>query len=252
LLRPFRRTSEATFSKGLIPPTRLHDVGQGDFTTVGDNYLRHFIELCALRPDDRVLDIGSGTGRIARPLTTFLTDGRYSGIEVVEEAVTWCQQAYRRFPNFEFRHADVHNSVYNPGGSVRPEAYRFPFGDGAFTFAVLTSVFTHMLTAEVRNYLTELARVLVPGGRAFATFFLLDDQARDGILRGVSALTFEYQSAGCWLHSKRAPEAAVAYEEDQLRAICESAGLRVSQIRHGAWSGNRAGFDWQDVVILQR
>ena len=70
---------------------------------------------------------------------------------------------------------DVRSEVYNPSGSVAPERFRFPYDDGAFTFALASSLFTHLVPAALERYLSELARVLEPGGRLMATFFLVAD-----------------------------------------------------------------------------
>jgi SAM-dependent methyltransferase len=250
-LRPIT-AAHALCSTGLIPPPHLHNVGLADFATVGDIFLKLFVSLCGLREDDRVLDIGAGTGRMARPLTTVLKTGTYHGLEIVKESVYWCRLAYRNYPNFDFQHADIRNSVYNPTGAFSAAEYRFPFADQSFTFVILTSVFTHMLRAEVETYLSELARVLTRDGRVFATFFLLDDASRDGIRRGASAMNFSYRTDRSWYQSEKRLEAAVAYDELDVVSMCRRAGLHVSSLYHGTWSGRPQGFSWQDIVILHR
>jgi SAM-dependent methyltransferase len=250
LLRPLT-AAHALLSTRLLPPPHLHSVGPSDFAAVGEIYLRLFVSLCALRADDRVLDIGAGTGRIARPLTQVLTRGTYQGLEIAEESVYWCRLAYRRFPNFAFDHADVRNRVYNPRGRVAAADYRFPFADRSATFVILTSVFTHMLPADVENYLREIARVLTPDGRAFATFFLLNDASRQAIQRGASDMRFEHRVGRTWHERRQSLESAVAYDESDMMGMCDRAGLCVSALHHGAWSGRPGGFDWQDVAILR-
>jgi SAM-dependent methyltransferase len=242
---------DSATTRQLLPPPHLHNVGLGNFETVGNNYLVLLVQVGGLQPDDRVLDVGSGTGRIARPLTTYLVSGTYDGLEIVKPSVRWCQHAYRRHVNFHFHHADVRNSVYNPSGQYASRDYRFPFGDGSFSFAVLTSVFTHMLPAEVERYLSEIRRVLAPGGRVFATFFLLDDAARACLARGEAAITFDYEAPGCRLHIAEAPEAAVAYDLQDMLEMCRRAGLAVSRVCPGVWSGRKNGSDWQDIVLLE-
>ena len=56
-----------------FPPWWLRDVGGGDFRAVGQKFLHLFTELADLQPDERVLDIGCGCGRIAFPLTEYLS-----------------------------------------------------------------------------------------------------------------------------------------------------------------------------------
>ena len=155
-----------------------------DFRAAGDEFRELLVSLGGLRPDDDVLDVGSGVGRIAVGLTDWLR-GRYEGIDVVRRGVEWCQQAITpRYPNFHFQVADLYNRHYNPVGRVPASDYRFPFEDQSFDFVVLTSVFTHLLPADRDNYISEIARVLRPKGRCFATFFLLNEEARQSLRDG--------------------------------------------------------------------
>ena len=62
-----------------LPPTRKHFVGNGDFKAVGYEFLRYFIQYGDLAPDDDVLDVGCGIGRMALPLANYLKHGSYSG-----------------------------------------------------------------------------------------------------------------------------------------------------------------------------
>ena len=157
------------------PPADLVD-GIGGGWEVGGVFLGHFRDVCRLGPDEAVLDVGCGVGRMAAPLTAYLSPrGRYDGFDIMAENVRWCRRALTpRFPNFRFRHADVYNREYNPGGRVPAAAFRFPYPDAAFDFVFATSVFTHLLPADAAHYLAELGRVLRPGGRGLATVFLLN------------------------------------------------------------------------------
>jgi SAM-dependent methyltransferase len=126
----------------LTPPRRLGFVGGGDFRTAGEAFRQLFVDVGGLRPEDDVLDVGSGVGRGAIGLTGWL-QGRYEGIDVVRRGIEWCQQAITpRYPNFHFQVADVYNRHYNPVGRFSASEYRFPFEDRSFDFVVLTSVFT--------------------------------------------------------------------------------------------------------------
>jgi cyclopropane fatty-acyl-phospholipid synthase-like methyltransferase len=60
----------------LIPPVEMLFEGtrtQEQFKRAGENFLREFvIRRARLQPNQRVLDIGSGIGAKARPLTAYL------------------------------------------------------------------------------------------------------------------------------------------------------------------------------------
>lgn len=236
----------------LTPPRRLGFVGGGDFRTAGDAFRELFVDLGGLRPDDDVLDVGSGVGRGAIGLTGWLRGG-YEGIDVVRRGVEWCQQAITpRYPNFHFQVADVYNRHYNPVGRSSASEYRFPFDDRSFDFVLLTSVFTHLLPPDRDNYIAEITRVLRPKGRCLATFFLFDDEARQSLQDGRSSLDFRFSRPGYRTTNERIPEAAVAYEEADVRRELERSGLRIVEVRYGVWSGRSDGVGWQDVVVAER
>src|SRR5690606_38198320 len=58
-----------------------------------------------LKPNDKILDIGSGIGRTAIALTDFLEpEGDYKGFDVVKLGVDWCNSKIGiDFSNFEFK-----------------------------------------------------------------------------------------------------------------------------------------------------
>ena len=111
-----------------------------------------------------MLDVGSGLGRMAMPLTGYLDGGSYAGFDVGREMVRWCQRTITpRWPDFEFTWASVYNGKYNPFGKQSGTEFRFPYEDADFDFAFATSLFTHLLRDEAQHYLAETARVLKPG-----------------------------------------------------------------------------------------
>jgi SAM-dependent methyltransferase len=204
-----------------------------------------------LRPEHRVLDIGSGIGILALSLVGYLRGG-YDGVEIHPEAVTWCQRAItRRHPTFRFHRADLASSAYNPHGLVLASAYRFPFPDQSFDFIFLGSVFTHMLPDPVEHYLHEISRLLAPDGVCVASYFLLNDETRAGVDRGHSFISFgvQHPSGLCRLHDATVPDAAIALEETFVRRIHEQVGLRIRDIRRGRWwSGEAHDQDLLTVV----
>jgi SAM-dependent methyltransferase len=205
-----------------------------------------------LKPEHRVLDIGSGLGNLALGLTSYLQGG-YHGVEVHPEAARWCQTAITpRHPRFEFHHADLVSNAYNPRGRLSPAAYRFPFDDHAFDFVFLSSVFTHMLPKDVEHYVREISRLLAPGGTCVESYFLLNEQTRRGVEEGLSFMSFDVRHASglCRLHDLNTPEAAVALEEAFVQRVHDQTGLRIDDVRRGGWWNGEA--HQQDVITSRR
>lgn len=239
--------------KSLRPPRSKILVGDGDFDRIGRDFLQYFIRIGGLKPHEKVLEVGCGIGRMAIPLTTYLeSPGTYDGFDLVPDAIKWCQRHITpRYHNFRFHLADIQNDLYNPRGQYRASDYVFPFDDHTFDFVFLTSVFTHMLSDDLDHYAAEVARVLRMGGRAFATFFLLNEESWRHVHSGKSQFNEEYQ--GYRVIDKKIPEAAIAYEENQVREILRSYGLTVVEpILYGSWCPRETFTSSQDIILAKK
>ncbi len=243
-----------------LPKESLNTVGLHEdleqFKQVG-RIVKELLEShCALVPDNALLDIGCGIGRIAIALTDSLSSqGMYRGFDITPDAIEWCSREITpRHPQFQFALSDVFNSSYNPGGQLKPENYVFPYEDGVFDIAIATSVFTHLPYQEMRNYVKEMHRVLKPGGKALATFFLLDAAARDHIEHAQSTLNFVHALDGCMVIDADVPEKAVAFDFQAIESILLQQGFRTDWMKMGGWSGRAIeGPDYyQDLLILTK
>lgn len=240
-------------SHGLCPPPSLRNVGDGDFEEIGRKFLGHFRGIGGLRPDERVLEIGCGVGRMAIPLTGYLSSaGRYQGFDVVRGEIDWCRRRITpRFPNFLFHFIDVYNGQTNPRGRLRADSFRFPLQDGEADFVFLTSVFTHMLAGDIAHYLKEISRLLNGRGRMLATFFLLNPETRERLERNGSRFRHPYGSS--LVTDPAMPEASIAHEEGEIRALLQAHGLRVQEPIHwGAWSGRPDFLSAQDILLAAK
>lgn len=241
--------------KQMVPPSSMIFVGDGEFELIGKEFKSYFVGLGNLRPHHRVLDVGCGIGRMAIPLTDYLSpEGGYWGFDIVPSGIEWCRgRISAQHPHFHFQHCDVFNQHYNKEGKVRAEEFRFPFEDGFFDFAYLTSVFTHMRPAAMENYLGEVARVLKPGGKCLITFFLLNRESADLILAGRSAFAFQHIVDDCLVANANDPEAAIAYKEQIVRQAFARRELRIDlPIHYGSWCKRDSYLSFQDIIIATK
>lgn len=236
------------------PPRGLIYTGGGDFLKTGARLLDRFIRLAGLQPHHHVLDIGSGIGRVALPLTGYLAkEGAFEGFDVVELGVEWCRkQITARFPNFRFQYVPLANDLYRADGNDAA-SFRFPYDDNRFHLAVSNSVFTHMLPEEVDNYLSEIHRVLQPGGKCYATFFILNESSKR-LMEQQPDFQFRHDYGRYRLFDEKVKAANVAFEEDFLNELVEKNGLSVASVHYGFWSGRpqKDCEDFQDFLILEK
>ncbi len=113
------------------------------------SFERRLAFLCgSVRAGDRALDVGSGAG----DFTAALADaGAVAiGVEVAEAALT---RARTRHPDRDFRLVPLDGPL--------------PFEDGSFELVWASEVIEHV--TDTARWLSEVRRVLVPGGRLLVT-----------------------------------------------------------------------------------
>jgi len=232
------------------PEILLAGVGPGDFHEAGRSTVSLLERLARLGPSDDVLDVGCGLGRIALPLSEKLgAQGSYTGLDVVRAYTDWCVENLCLDPErFRFQHADIRTSFYNPNGATRAEDFVFPWADASFDLAIATSLFTHLLPGAALHYLSEIARTLRPGGRLFASFYLLDARGREAAATGLTDPTFSSPIEHGLLHDPAVPEGGVAHDEGWLLAALESAGLKSASVHPGRWKALPGDYH-QDIVV---
>lgn len=150
---------QATYSRLVKSLKRSHDTDRamklavgGEFEAIGILELET-LKYFGLKEDSYVIDVGCGSGRLAQPLSRYLT-GKYLGIDIVPELVGYARHIVGR--------ADWRFEV--------AEGLSIPEKDGAADFVCFFSVFTHLLHEQTFVYLQEAKRVLKPGGLVVFSF----------------------------------------------------------------------------------
>ncbi|MDR1336912.1 MAG: class I SAM-dependent methyltransferase [Tannerella sp.] len=238
----------------MTPPKGMIYVGGGDFVEQGKTIQGLLVKYAGLKPESTVLDAGCGIGRLAVPLTKFLNEkGSYDGFDIVKKGIGWCNRRIATgYPNFKFLHVDLKNDLYNDKTETEACTFIFPYKDDSFDCVVLTSVFTHMMPDDVDNYIGQISRVMRPGGKCLATFFLVNDDILKRMEAGDTDLVFKHACGDCLLMNHRVKEANVAYREDFLQKLFDRHGLRKDVVFHGQWSNSSNYVSFQDVVVLSK
>ena len=248
--------SEVDRLYNLLSEEQRESVGGGMFREIGQAFVHHFKSDCGLQPHHAFLDAGCGIGRVAIPITTYLSAaGHYEGFDVVASSISWCQEHITsKHPNFHFQHADIFNTFYNPQGRIKSSEYVFPYSDNYFDVVFAGSLFTHLMPDAIKHYLCEIARVLKPGGRFLGTFFLLTPESLAALHAGKSTLRFVHKLPGCRVLDPKRPEAAVACERPMILDFCKNCGLTVKNEWLGVWSGRTlTGYGgYQDMIMAER
>lgn len=241
----------------LQPPSKLIKGHGGErFSQLGHKWVETFKLIADLKPDDTVLDVGCGPGRMALALAPYLGEkGRYEGFDIKPKDIAWCKQEIEpRWSRSRFQLVDIKNEHYNPDGIISADKFKFPYEDNTFDFVFLTSVFTHLLPADLSNYLREVSRVLKLGGRCLISYFLLNESIRDSIQAKKARFNFaDNPQPHCYIEKPENPEDVVAYDEEFIRNQYSEIGLNIKEpIYFGSWSGTNSNIKarhGQDIIL---
>jgi len=223
-----------------LPPLwlRRHTGPVSDFESAAADMTQLLETLGLVAPDDLVLDAGCGAGAMVPTFARLLrASGRYVGFDLYEPSIRWCRGRFRADPRLGFE-------TTSPA-----TASRFPVADGEAGFVLAKSLFTHLQEAEARHFLSEIRRVLRPGGTAVVTAFLFE--RGEGETRAAEFFPFTSTDGSARWRWKSHPESAIAFEGSSFLAMVSGAGLSHEWLGRGFWPG-AAVPRGQDILLLFR
>ena len=184
--------------------------------------LRHY----GLRSGDFLVDVGCGSGRLARPLSAYLL-GKYSGFDVVEDLVEYARLTVNR-PDWRFEAID-HIAIPEP--------------DGCADMVCFFSVLTHLLHEHGYWYLEEARRVLKPGGKIVVSFLEFAEGAHWPVFRDTVA------------GAKAPPNSDplnVFIERGVFEVWASHLGLEIEEFRDGSDMIEPEGALGQSICVLRK
>ncbi|PYS93005.1 MAG: class I SAM-dependent methyltransferase [Acidobacteria bacterium] len=163
-----------------------------------------------IKPDDVILEIGCGIGRVGRELAPRCQ--RWIGCDVSPNMLAYAQQRLAAFDNVEL--------VEVSGFDLRP------IPDASVDLVYCTVVFMHLDEWDRYNYVLEARRVLRPGGRIFVdNFNLCSDEGWQ---------VFELHRQ--FMPAERPPQIGKSSTPQELETYLRRAGFHEVKIaEQGAW-----------------
>ena len=128
--------------------------------SLGKLQLDYLVEQ-GLKPEHYVLDVGCGPLRAGVHFMGYLEPGHYAGIDKRGDTLERARDV--ELPRYGLQ--DKHPNLLVNG------AFEFTKLGQTFDYAIAQSVFTHLPANNIVRCLVEMAKVLNPGGRFYATIY---------------------------------------------------------------------------------
>ena len=225
------RPEQNIIYRGTVLPPRGMRFNQADYQddafylTSADSEADRVVSTLGYTPDQYLVDLGCGQGRLAIGLARRFAVARYLGLDVSLRSIEWCRGAISaRHPAYQFRHLDVVNARYNPTGRPLTPAFRLPVPDLAADIVYMWGLVTNLEPEHMPIYAGETSRILRRGGQVFVTANVEDD------VPAVSVNPEDYLSYPC-----SGPLHVVRYQRQYFLDVFESVGLELTEyVHHGA------------------
>ena len=223
-----------------------------------------FYEVLDKKDDNKILDIGSGTGLLAMASEPFISgNGYYKGLDVIKSKIDFSNNHYNN-PKLKFSHFNVNNATYSK--FQNETLLKWDIKDNSYDLVTALSVWTHFNENDALFYLKEVERVLKKGGKAIITFFYLDDYYDNSLkIRENKTGRFHSTNQLRWIFNKKAyesqswfstdwakvPEDAIGINKKGMDELILNSNLKLIKYYPGNWK-EKVGLYFQDVLIFQK
>jgi ubiquinone/menaquinone biosynthesis C-methylase UbiE len=152
---------------------------------------QHLDKLGFFKDGFKICDIGCGVGYIPEYLVKHAKKVDYLGIDVDMGVIQHCKNRFSAY-GYEFKRLNVRSAMYNPLGTMDAEFMKLDLPDESLDSVICHSLFTHLDTEAIASrYMSEIKRVLKPGGLLWTTWFTSPpNKASSGTIRTVYSAEF--------------------------------------------------------------
>lgn len=141
-----------------MPPADVHAMAHGPQAAGGSYYYADLVadalqqSGAPLAAGQRVLDFGCSSARVVRVLAAALGELEWHGCDPIPDAIEWAQA---NLPGIAFGRS--------------PEYPPLPYEEASFDAVYAISIWSHFAEGAALDWLTEMRRIVKPGGRLLVT-----------------------------------------------------------------------------------
>lgn len=249
----------------LIKQSKMNDwVGGSDPEQVGDACCAILDRYILINENSRILDFGCGVGRVLLSvLKHYPTVSKIKGFDIMPQVIEFCKaEIAAAFSNTSFEliggsndHYDEFINAADSTMAINNDVVLHRYSR-QFNSAYAFSVFTHVETSDFRALLTLIVELLEPGGEFLFTAFLLTPYSRRAIEQRQCLFLFEndaYETDGQVFTGNASDRLGfIAFDLALVEQMVFEAGMVVTHVEHGAWTGAGFSSSLQDVIVCRR
>lgn len=249
----------------LIRQSEMNDwVGGSDPEAVGNACRGILARYITMDANSHLLDFGCGIGRVLLSVLNHTPSiGHVTGFDIMPQVISFCDtHIATTFAQTSFEliqgsndHYDQFVAAAGAMGAKSPARLQTEFAS-TFSGAYAFSVFTHVEMADFRSLLKLVGELLQPGGEFLFTSFLLTPYSRQAIEQRSGLFPFgetAFEAEGS-VFIGNVPDRLgfIAFDMALVEQMVFDAGLVITHVEHGAWTGSGFSPSLQDVIVCRR